>query len=74
MRNLTGIILASSLLIGCGTVQSVALPLPVRPVWTIIPTEETQCLTDSAFEKLWRRDIEKDNHIDKLESIIKATH
>jgi len=66
---LIGIIFLS----GCA-VQSVKLPLPTMGEVPKIQPAELQCLTNETYEKLRKRDIIRENHADKLESIIRSTH
>ena len=71
-KTLIAITLAS--LIGCSSYQIVALPLPVMEELPRVQAVELQCLTGVTYDKLRRRDILQENHIDKLEGVIKSTH
>ena len=71
-KTLIAITLAS--LIGCSSYQIVALPLPLMGELPKITPVEVQCLTDETYDKLRRRDILQENHIDKLEGVINSTH
>jgi len=71
-KTLIAITLAS--LIGCSSYQIVALPLPLMDELPKVESVELQCLTDSTYEKLRKRDVIRENYEDELESIIKSTH
>ena len=53
---------------------NVPLPLPERPVLPLIESSHLQCIDDSTFSSLVLRDRLLQNHVTRLESIIKQTH
>lgn len=63
---------------GCATTEwafvQEPLPVPDRPNVPTIEAERLTCLSDEAFEDLVTRDTMLQQHILRLEAIIKTTH
>lgn len=70
MRKLT-LLAATIFLSSCSF--AVKLPLPPQPDYPTVTASELQCLSDTAYESLVRRDKLKSAHIERLENIIKST-
>lgn len=72
-------VLAITLLAGCASerlvvAESVALPVPVRPVLPVIEPVDLECLGDAAYEALVTRDAMLQAHVRRLEAVIGTTH
>lgn len=66
---------ATILLSSCRTVYvQVPLPLPDRPVLPKISGAALQCVADEDFSSLVLRDRLLQNHVTRLEEIIRQTH
>jgi len=50
------------------------LPIPDRPSVPTIQPDDLQCLSDDAYESLVVRDTMLQEHVRRLEAIIKTTH
>jgi len=72
MKKLT--LLSALILSSCSTVVPVRLQVPPEPIYPKIQPTELQCLTDSAYSRLAKRDKMKTAHIKTLEKIIRSTH
>jgi len=53
---------------------SVPLPLPPEPEWIKVTAEELICLDQDVYEKLLRRDLQRNGFESRLMAIIKSTH
>lgn len=66
------------LVAGCTTTKTdytaPPLPLPDRPSLPLVPAETLECLTDEDYEALAVRDAALQQHIRRLEAIIRTTH
>jgi len=60
---------------GCTTVeyQSVPLPLPERPVLEAVQPYQLECLEQSVYEALVKRQLMNRQYAEQLELIIKST-
>ena len=69
------LLIASLFLISCSSIPTTAkLKLPPEIAYPVITPDEVSCLTDSAFNKIKKRDKLKSARIETLKGIIKATH
>ena len=50
------------------------LPLPDRPARPHVLAHEVACLSDTAYERLRRRELIDSAYIEQLRAIIRATH
>ena len=66
---------AITLLSSCKTIYvHIPLPLPDRPVLPTISGAALQCVPDDDFSSLVLRDRLLQNHVTRLEEIIRGTH
>lgn len=73
-RSILAIALALSAT-SCATAPGNArLPLPDRPPRPLVFAHEVGCLSDSAYERLRRREMLDDAYIEQMQAIIRATH
>jgi len=65
-------------LAGCATTEPVfvqePLPVPDRPNLPALNADHLQCLSDEAYEALVVRDTMLQEHVKRLEAIIRTTH
>ena len=64
---------------GCGRTAEIRyrqepLPLPSRPALPALSAGEMECLSDDAYARLVRRDLQRRQYAEELEAIIRATH
>lgn len=50
------------------------LPMPDRPTLPTVVADDLMCLGDEAYEALATRDTQLQEHVRRLEAIIRTTH
>jgi len=72
---LIALLIATTFLISCSTIPTNAvLKLPPKISYPVISSGEVSCLTNSAFNKIKKRDKLKSARIETLKNIIRSTH